>query len=264
MNLAVVVSSCDQFRDAWAPFFHFFTKHWPDCPYPVHLITNHGAYRDPLVTCLPVGRDRHWSDNLSLALDRLPARHILYFQEDFFLTRPVRTKDLQADIDFMQRVRAAFLCLIPPPEPKELLDFEGHPRIALVAPESNLRVCLQAAVWDVAALRSLMRPGENGWDMEKFGTERSRAMRFLRVPSREASPLDYFCTAIKRGAWEPEAVDMCRRENLTLDLDFRPVLPETRGQHFRRRLRYKLDRYRQILLPRRFEVRPFAKPENTV
>lgn len=253
-DLAVVVSSCDQFRDAWAPFFYFFAKRWPDCPYPVFLITNYGVYHDPSVTCIPVGRDRHWSNNLSLALDRIQARHIVYFQEDFFLTRPVWTKDLQADISFMQRHAAAYLCLIPPSEPNELLSFDGHARIARVAPEAKLRVCLQAAVWDVAALRSLMRPRETGWDMEKFGSDRSRQLLFLRQNSCKTAPLDYCVTAIKRGAWEPAAVEMCRANGITLDLKFRSVRPETKWQRTRRKWRFRFERLRQNVWPRRFEI----------
>src|SRR5678815_2310078 len=137
MELVVVVSSCDSFRDAWAPFFYFFAKRWPDCPFPVYLITNHGTYRDPLVRCLPVGRDRGWSDNLSLALNRIETPHILYLQEDYFLTRPVHTEHLREDIAFMQRHRAAYLGLCPIPTPEEPV-FDSHPRIGRLAAEAAM------------------------------------------------------------------------------------------------------------------------------
>jgi hypothetical protein len=253
MELAVVVSSCDSFRDAWAPFFYFFAKRWPDCPYPVYLITNHGTYRDPLVRCLPVGRDRGWADNLSLALDRIETPHILYLQEDYFLTRPVHTEHLREDIAFMQRHRAAYLGLYPIPTPEEPV-FDSHPRIGRLAAEAAMRVSLQAAVWDVTALRALLRPGETGWDMERLGSDRSRDRLFLRMNSFETAPLDYFFTAIKRGAWEPGAVEMCRQENIVLDLRFRPVRPETKWQRFERKWSFRLESLGQRIRPRHFEI----------
>jgi hypothetical protein len=259
MDIAIVVSSCDQFRDAWAPFFHFFFKFWPDCPYPCFLLTNYGIYTDPRVTCLTLGRDRHWATNLLLALDRIPARRIIYFQEDFFLTRRVRTDVLQEDIRFMEVHNAASLCLIPPPDANELADFaEYHPNLAKVADSARLRVCLQAAVWQVAALKSLLRTGETGWDMEKFGSARSRGMLLLRVQTRELSSLDYLRTAIVRGAWEPDAVAMCSQDGIKLDLAFRSVRPQTKSQRRKQRWRVRWERFCQALMPRRFEISPLS------
>jgi hypothetical protein len=120
-----------------------------------------------------------------------------------------------------------------------------------------MRVSLQAAVWDVNMLRSLTRHGESAWAMEKYGSERSRELLFLRVNSFESAPLDYFFTAIVRGAWEPGAIEMCRRANIPLDLSLRSVRPESWWQKRRRKLRFRIERARQRLWPRRFEIAPF-------
>ncbi len=253
MDIAVIVSSCDEYRDAWAPFFYFFGKRWPDCPWPVYLVTNHGLYRDPLVSCLAVGRDRGWADNLGFALDRIGCRHFVYLQEDYFLTRPVQTDVLAEDINFCRHSNAAYLGLWPIPTPDEL-SFQNHPRIGRLAPGAQMRVSLQAAIWDTAVLRSLMRPGESAWDMEKLGSDRSRDLLFLRMNSAETTSLDYFYTAIVRGAWERGAVEMCERENIRLNLRFRAVRPESKWQRFRRKWRVRLERGRQRVRPRRFEI----------
>ncbi len=253
MKTAVVVSSCDQFRDAWAPFFYFFAKHWPDCPYPVYLVTNHGIYRDSQVTCIPVGRDRGWSDNLSLVLGRIGAQYIIYLQEDYFFLRAARTAQLQSDIELVQRNNIPYLGLYPSAASDEQ-PFNPEPRFNVLPPSSPMRASLQAAIWETKSLQTLLRPGETGWDMEKLGTERSRSMLFLRVRSCEASPIDYFCTAIKRGAWEPGAVEMCQQEKIPLDLNFRPVRPETKWQRFHHKWGNRLTAVRQRILPRHYEI----------
>jgi hypothetical protein len=260
MEIPIVVSSCDQFRDAWAPFFHFFFKQWPDCPHPVYLLTNHSHYHDDRVRCLQVGRDRSWADNLLVALDRINADHILYFQEDFFLTRRVPTAQLGADLAFATESNAAYLSFYPGPPPDEP-SFKGHPYIGLCAREARLRVSLQASYWNVAALRDILRPGESGWDMEKFGSDRSRDRLFLRVNSLDTTPIHYFFTAIVRGAWEPGAVEMCRADGITLDLKFRSVRPETKWQRTRRKWKFRFERARQNVWPRRYDIHALPSPK---
>jgi len=43
-DTCVLIASCDAYSDAWAPFFALMKKYWPDCPYPIYLISN---YQDP-------------------------------------------------------------------------------------------------------------------------------------------------------------------------------------------------------------------------
>ena len=120
-----------------------------------------------------------------------------------------------------------------------------------------MRVSLQAAIWDTSMLRSLTRRGESAWAMERYGSDRSRELLFLRMNSFESAPLDYFFTAIVRGAWEPGAVEMCRSANIPVDLSLRPIRPESWWQKRRRKLRFRIERARQRVWPRRFEICPF-------
>jgi hypothetical protein len=80
-SVAIVVSSCDAFFDAWQPFAFFFRKHWPHCPFPVHLIVNELQVKSRIVHALPVGPDQGWATNMQKALAQISAPYILYFQE---------------------------------------------------------------------------------------------------------------------------------------------------------------------------------------
>jgi hypothetical protein len=50
-------------------------------------------------------------------------------------------------------------------------------------------------------------------------------------------PLDYYTTAVFRGYWEKGAVELCRRENIPVDLRRRPIMPL--GMRLERSLRRK-------------------------
>ena len=102
-SVAIVISSCDAFFDAWRPFHSFLRKFWPDCPFPIFLITNELEISSPRIHAIAVGPDRGWSSNLIAALEQIAFPHILYFQEDYFLTEPVRNAQLAQD--FAEAIR---------------------------------------------------------------------------------------------------------------------------------------------------------------
>ena len=85
-SVAVLVSSCDSFFDAWRPFSVLFRKFWPDCPFKIFLIVNQLRIRSSLLQPIAVGPDRGWSSNLQLALTQITHPYVLYIQEDYFLT----------------------------------------------------------------------------------------------------------------------------------------------------------------------------------
>src|SRR5450432_3091763 len=99
-SVAIVISSCDAFFDAWRPFAFFFRKFWPDCQFPVHLITNELQIQSSFIHAIPVGEDRGWASNMKRALDEIDAARVLYLQEDYFLNAPVRGDQVATEIAY--------------------------------------------------------------------------------------------------------------------------------------------------------------------
>jgi len=99
-SVAILVSSCDAFFDAWRPFHYFFRKHWPECPFSVYLIVNQLRVRSNTFQIIAVGEDRGWASNMKVALRQLKEPRVLYLQEDYFLNGAVRPDQLAADLDY--------------------------------------------------------------------------------------------------------------------------------------------------------------------
>ena len=110
--VAVLVSSCDRFFDAWRPFAGFWRQHWPReaLPWRVYLIVNELGVRSDWLTPLSVGRDRGWSDNLRLVLERLEVDYLLYLQEDYFLTAPPEADWLTTTLARLRAEQVDLLC----------------------------------------------------------------------------------------------------------------------------------------------------------
>ena len=239
-SVAVVVSSCDAFFDAWRPFAQFLNKFWPDCPLPIFLLTNELQIRSPRLRSIAIGPDRGWSSNLMAALPRIESPYVLYLQEDYFLTAPVASAPLAQDFAEVIGSGTDSLCFRARSKPDG--NFQPlNDRYGSVPLESDGRTRCQVTLWKKEALQSILREGETAWDFEARGSARSQKMRILSYGRRENTPIPYLMSAISRGLWMPEAIELCRTHEVTIDPFFRPVSP---AAGWRRRLRRSLSRRR--------------------
>lgn len=239
-SAALLVSSCDAFFDAWKPFARFFEKFWDDCPFSCFLLSNRLTVRSDRWQSLAVGPDRGWSSNLLAALARIPHRHVLYFQEDYFLTAPVARAQLAEDFAQVLARDADSLCFRARSEPDRGTEpLNEHFGVAPLTSDGRTRC--QVTLWKKSALQAILRPGETAWDFEARGSARTQEMQILTYLRRENTPVPYLMSAISRGLWMPEAVTLCREHAVAIDPFFRPVFSEV---SWRRRLKRAIGRRR--------------------
>ncbi len=228
-SVAIVVSSCDAFFDAWKPFADFFGRFWPDCSLDIFLITNRLRVQSRNIRPIAVGEDRGWSSNLLAALEQIPQGYVLYFQEDYFLTRLVRLEQLANDFAQVLESEADSLCF----RARSGFDQGFRPlndRYGVVPLDSDGRTRCQVTLWKKGALQSILRAGETAWDFEARGSARTQEMQILSYLRRENTPIPYLMSAISRGLWMPDAIALCREHGVEIDPFFRPVFPKHNWQ----------------------------------
>jgi hypothetical protein len=242
-SVAIVVSSCDAFFDAWRPFVFFFRKHWSDCPFPIFLIVNRLRVRSNFIQPITVGPDRDWAANMQVALNQITQPYVLYLQEDYFLNGSVNREQLATDIAYAFERDAASFCFYG----RSQLERDFVPlndRFGIVPRESDGRTRLQATLWKKEVLQSALRPGETAWNMEARASERTRDLLTLSYMGRENIPIPYLMSAISRRLWTSEAIALCRKEHVR-------ICPYFRLEHsnvaWRRRLRRGVGRVRLAL-----------------
>jgi len=233
-SVAILVSSCDAFFDAWRPFHAFFDKFWTDCPLEIFLLTNELEIRSLSFASIAVGPDGGWSTNLLRALEQISHPYLLYFQEDYFLTAPVKIGQLARDFAEAMEDGADSLCFRARSEPdpgfKPLND-----RFGVVPLNSDGRTRCQVTLWKKSALQEILRPGETAWNFEARGSARTQVMQILSYRRRENTPIPYLMSAISRGFWMPEAIALCHAHRVTIDPLFRPIYsPRSWRRHLRR------------------------------
>lgn len=230
-----MVSSFDGFADLWEPFFTLLFRYWPDCPYQIYLISNYQRYDHPRVTTLAIGADGKWANNLFAALDRILAAHIIYMQDDFFLTKRVNTSKIQALLAHARRNNIACIHLFPGSGPDMPYD---EPGLGMMSSRRDYRISLQAVLWNVRALKLFMKKDESGWDMEIQGTERSRHSDGIFLSVKEAV-VDY-TEGLTKGKWNIPALWHCWKEGVRCNL-------RGRGINYGRFYRAQRDRLRKAV-----------------
>ena len=259
-DLTIFVNTSDNFEDCWEPFFKLFKLYWPDCPYPIVLNTETKEYKcEGLnITCskVSVGESKRlgWSECLIRALDRIATPYILYLQEDYFLESSVKVDLL---IALLNEMRSLNLAAIRLSGTDGLGPFHGlnSSLVVEVAKGAKWRLSLQAGLWDRGVLRSLVRKHETPWQLESYGSFRTRFLKqkICSVNQKTFSGFDnevfpYRPTGVVAGRW---VLDVVRPlfEKHGINIDFNVRGSHIQGQRIKKRkslvLRF-IDRLRSV------------------
>jgi hypothetical protein len=233
-QLTIFVNTSDNFEDCWDPFFKLFHQYWPNCPYNIVLNTETKDYQfEGLnISCTKVSasesRRLGWSECLQRALEQITTPYIFYIQEDYFLEAPVRADMFQelfnqmrlADIDVLQLRPAIGALPIEPP---------SSPLIWSVPQKAKWRVNLQVGLWKKDILKSQIRLHETPWQLESYGSFRSRRMneKICCVSADLFGDFDkevfpYHLTGVIAGKWVREIVEpLFLRHGIALDFSVR-------------------------------------------
>ena len=231
-HLSILVNSSDHFDDCWEPFFQLFSIYWPTCDLPIFLNTEtkDWAYPGLQIKCSQVqlrsaasGR-LTWSECLLAGLDQLNTPLVLYLQEDYFIERAVNSEliyELSQVMMANSEIRHIGLTHFGSQGPFEST---GDLRLWKISQYSRYRVSTQAGLWRVASLKSYLRPHENGWMFEIFGTRRAqrRSECFLTLNRDASGPapepaIQYMHTGVLKGKWNPGIPALFARHRISID-----------------------------------------------
>ena len=260
-NLTIFVNTSDSFEDCWGPFFKLFRLYWPDCPYPIVLNTETKDYKyEGLnITCskVAVGESGRlgWSECLMRALDGIETPYILYLQEDYFLEAPVRADVLGALLDEMKAPNIGAIRLSGKDGFGPFHDINSS-LIVEVDKAAKWRLSLQAALWKKSVLRALVRKHETPWQLESYGSFRTRRLKekicsvnreIFSINGNEVFP--YTPTGVVAGRWVQNIVGpLFALHNIAVDFSIRGF--HVQGKRAKKRKAFLLrviDRIRSLV-----------------
>lgn len=223
-NVAIIVSSCDFFKDCWAPFILSIQTYWADCPYPIYILSNNDEIETPKgFSFIKVGEDKMFASNLHAALNQIEEEYVIYLQEDYWLNKKVDNKAIAEHLTYTVENNIDYLRLTFP-----YLDGEdvGY-RYKKHSLHQRYAICLQAAIWRRTTLIGLLREGDSGWDFEYKIQQHAIASHIyinaLGIKKEFADTgINYVRgTAVRKGRWTIEGCQFLKDNGFSELLDKR-------------------------------------------
>lgn len=221
MKTAVVISSCDLYKDCWAPMLKSFQLYWPDCPFPIYFVSNYSEIAVDDVTFIKVGEHKGFCSNLKKALAQIEADRVILFLEDYFLAKRVDSgivtdhvkHCIDHDVDFLKV------------DSHEVMFRDGY-RIEdsdychnVLDIKYSLNACI--AIWNKFSLMSICSDGFSAWDFERKGiafiNDNQIKLRSQTIYSEslDSQAFQKICSAgaVCKGRWTKEGVKFLQDNN---------------------------------------------------
>lgn len=225
----IVIVSCYAYRDCWKPFFALLQKFWPDRKYPTRLVTD--GIEDSDYRYLPKDITVHvgqrgkalWCQTLANGIKDI-TEPVMVLQEDFLLNAPVRQHLIDRALEQLKERKAGSVRLYPCPGG---IEEYGDPHFAIVPKGTQYRISCQATIFDPKFLYDIAIGFHAPHDFELLGTPLADSMPQEVLAFKrdvEPWPLEYLCTAIARGKWDPDAKRLCDLHGIENDWSRRPFL----------------------------------------
>lgn len=215
-DTAVLICSCDNFSDLWQPFFQSFQRNWPDCPYPVYLLSNFKNANQESIQTLNVGKDVSWSKNLINAVYQLEEFDYLFLMvEDGFLYSVIDTEKFLDCINLFHASDGRFMCMMAEEWPSTGLNsFFGE-----IEPNAPYRCNATFSIWRKQTLLDLLDEDESAWEFEINGSERARNLtKFFNTKQNFFPNLH----GVKKGKWMRSTLRKLRATGIEIEVS-RPV-----------------------------------------
>ena len=212
--LTVLIDSFDGYSDLWPAFFAVFERHWPTCPYPVRLVSNHKTFDG--VETITVGDETTWSARTLAAVTSLDTEYVLLLLEDYLLGRTVDTADVDELLSYAREHDARYLRLSDIPKSRYHRGEKYYPLYT----DEEYGVNLQASLWRRDYLiECLERYSGSAWDFE-IGLLRETVdtphERMVGCYGMSTDPLAIH-NGVLKGKWFPQEIRYFSRLGIAID-----------------------------------------------
>lgn len=173
-DIALVVSSCDKYEDAWHPYFELLKKYWPEHPTKIYLITETKTFHSEGLDIQVCNYDENltWSERLYRTLESVESKYVIFSLEDFFLLDYVKEDRIDECYAWMEKNPQIAVCRLCASNHPNLKKSEEYRDFYIADNTVDYRLDTQVALWNRETLMSFIDLKENPWQFEEVGTER--------------------------------------------------------------------------------------------
>lgn len=231
-DCTVLVCSCDNYEDAWEPFFKLFHEYWTNCPLEILLNTESKkyCYKGLNIRCLQKfkGKKVPYGERMIAHLKEIHTPFTLVLMDDFFIRDFVNEGKLDKVIEWMKndpKVAVFSFQSIKDELNRPSKKYEGY---SIRPVYGEYKFNFQAAIWRTDYLLHSWKKHETPWEWETVANFRSfnKKYDFYTLQNDDDTPINYGFQnsgmGIFRGKWVKDSVvQLFEEHNIHVDYDKR-------------------------------------------
>jgi len=236
----LLVNTSDGFEDCWNPFFKLYYQYWNAKDVPILLNTEWKtgySYFNLPISCTQSNasnpeRRLTWSECLKNALTMVETELVLYVQEDYFIEQAVDNELIMDMVELMLKdPKIKYIGLTHFGNCPPFGAWKQDKRLVEVQ-QTKYRISTQAGIWRKETLNSYLKPEENGWMFEIFGTQRAKRRKELFLTLNRAfynascPAILYTHTGIIKGKWHRLMPALFNKHRIDMDFNIRGIYKE--------------------------------------
>lgn len=240
-NLAVVVSSFDEYCDIWDIFFALYNKYWPENNKKTYLITNNLVPKYDGVKVINVGYEKFWTNRLRKALKTIKEDYILLLLEDYLLKKSVDSAIINKLLNYASINNVDYLRLVPIPKVNYRIRKEHN--IYDMREDTLYCINLQPAIWNKEfLLKALGNENYSAWEFEKTQkcSNPFRTKGNCKVVNYWAI---HFFNGLIKGKWQRGVAKELEKRGISINLNRREIMS------IKEDLSFKIRKILSFLLP---------------
>lgn len=168
-DLSIVLAEPDSYKDIVELYISCLKQNWKDCPYPIYWANQSEKLDDEDVHVLNVGGDpQYLCGRLLATINCVKTKYILFSVADMILTKPVKTKEINVILNYLDKVGGKY-CLLKRSTRLRMKADPIHTHFYHINANKPYNVGLTFGIFESDYLRNLIKdPRWTGWQFEEY------------------------------------------------------------------------------------------------
>ena len=224
-NLAIVVTTCNAYRDVIKYFMSIFKTNWPNTSCNMYLITD--KFDDVDTGDMEVINTHYevsWSKRLLFGLNMIKEKYILFLMDDYYIGRKVNEDYINFILEYISANDLNYYDLRNKNYNQKSIIKN---KISLIKASKNYPISLQAAIWNKEFLVNFLSKKEcSAWEVENYLKEYCDKLSTKFVPKAACdltNPLN-IKNAVIKGKWDPRVINFYKKKGVIINTKGRKKL----------------------------------------
>lgn len=242
-SISIYINSFDGYSDIWPTFFSIWNYYWGDCPYKMYLTSNYKEFYQKNLEILKIGEEKSWIDRTIQTLEMINEKYIIFFLEDYFISKKIDLNEIEEIIDHMFKNNIYYYQL------SNRKDLEKNKKYIKSDKSFSYPISLQLAIWDRSKLLVFLKEmkyegSKSPWDFERYFINKYKNSKGqLKGVEYDTRDLFGYKNGVLQGKWIRSTLRFYRKKGIVIDVSKRRVMTykETLYYEIKKYLSYKIS-----------------------